>query len=240
MKKLLLGILVLGLILIGIFYQSLKTTYEFYQFQNEYPEVMTDATVTWETISFSSSVNFGTVSKPLEINGLSVPIPFEAVYESGEGFSHAYEAINDDHSVTIFKPEKLDFFASYEEEFTDKERESICTLLKRTSATQACDSPLKFYEALLRLNPNDATMFTKSDEKLVFLKLMIIKANSLISGRVSEFETKQFTGYLYHINDRNFSVHLFPNENTMYPINFNDMSESEVANILSHTTFSNS
>tara|TARA_B100000508_G_scaffold56861_1_gene44276 strand:- start:1586 stop:2305 length:720 start_codon:yes stop_codon:yes gene_type:complete len=239
MKRVLLGILILTLILAGVFYRSLMTTYEFYQFQNEFPEAITGGTVTWETMSFSSSVQFGTVSEPLQIDGLSIPVPFEAVYESGEGFSHAYKKTNDDHSITVFTPQKLDFFATYEEEFTDAEEETICRLLKRTSATQACDSPLKFYAAYLELNPDDVSIFTRSDEKKVFHKLMILKATSLPSGVISEFDTKYFKGYLYHINDKNFAVHLFPDDETMYPVNFNDTSESEVSSILSHTTFSN-
>lgn len=237
MKRILLGLLLIVLILCGVFYRSLMETYEYYDFQKNNPEVIPLGTINWVTMSFTSTARIGSTNVPLKMEGLSVSVPFTAaVYEEGETYVHAYNKSNDDNSITAFTPEALDFFASYPE-FTEDEQDAICRLLRRSSATQACDSPLNLYSALLKLNKSDVSLFTKSDEKLVFLKLMIVKATSLPSATISEFETEDFKGFLYHINDRNYAAHLFPNDSMLYPVNFNDTTEAEVAHILSNTIY---
>ncbi|MCA9362063.1 hypothetical protein KC906_01690 [Candidatus Kaiserbacteria bacterium] len=230
MKKILVGGTV-GLLLFSIvFHRALITTYDFYNFQAKYPEVIDRGTVNWQTVRFSSDTQTHDSSHSLTLDRLTITLPFSAQFERAETYVHAY---HDAQAVTLFAAVTPDFFAEHADDFTDHEQAGICALLSRTATVDACHNEQTLWDAYLRLKPDDVGFFSSSVEKGLFLKLMILKKTELLSNRIAHFETSNSTGYLYYLGGDNFAAHVFVDPGTMFSINFTGLNEAAVTTMLS-------
>lgn len=233
MKKIWLGILTLAVLLGVLFHQWLIATYFFYDWQREHKGVVSHGTITWETISFTSTARTGSIYPPLSTGEIVVPVPFEAEYSAGDNYFHAQAGAR---TITLLKAERPDFFATYSDQFSSTEEATVCALLSRVVSAPACADARTFYGAMLELEPSDVGLFADVATKQVYPKLMTIKSKTQTGTVVSKFETEHGLGYLYHLGGNAYSVHFFTDPDTMHPINFTDMEEADVVFVLSNIT----
>ena len=112
MKKFLLGLLVIIGILIGVFYQEIIATKDFYIFQSENSEIMARANVNWKQMPFTSTDYSTTPGSQLSIHSLNIPVTFATVgKETKTNYVRAYSNSKSITVTTTAEPE--DFLATH-------------------------------------------------------------------------------------------------------------------------------
>ncbi|MCA9353896.1 MAG: hypothetical protein KC877_00065 [Candidatus Kaiserbacteria bacterium] len=236
MKKVIAGLILLIIVLVAVFREGLAATFTFYDFLNDHPEVAARADINWREMSFTSTAKSGTTNPPLTIGNMTLPVPFAATYETGGNFTHAH---NGALSMTLFAPERPDFFTTYADDFTTAEENIACTLLKKSTGVVACRDARTFYEALLKFKSTDINLFSSKADKDIALKLLIIKSKDQLSNGASKFETEHGTGFLYYVGTDSYSIYFFTDPDTRYAINLKGLSKADTAYVLSNMLVGN-
>ena len=231
MKKILLIVLLLLIILCGIFYKQIMATIDFYQYQQENAETFAKATITWKEMPFTSTGSSGVASEALIFGSLQFPVPFAATMK--EGTDSAF-ALGGAKSITISRSSTTaDFF--FVNSFAVGEK-GVCQFLTKSSGLGACTSNYNLYRTFLELNETDIHIFTSIADKELHNRIMLIRAETIPSNKISGFETSRVTGFLFTIDSGNYIAHLFDNQDQMYEVTFTNLEQADVAFVLSNTT----
>ncbi len=236
MKKFSLFLLVIIIITGAVYYQELVATNDFYVFQRDNSASFTRATISWKTVSFSSSDYSTATNKPLIVGSLAILPPFKTSNQSQS--SSSARAINGHKSLTVSTSENpTDWFA--DNGFTATEKKDTCQFLSGSAGLGACTSQYNLYRAYLELNKTDIHVFTSSINKELYNKLMMIRAQDIPSNTISPFETKNVTGFLFTIDKNNYVAEIFDKNDEQYKLEFSEINQTEVAFVLSRIFYNN-
>ena len=230
MKKVLLVVLILLIILGGVFYKQILATVDFYQYQQDNVATFTKATINWKEIPFTSTGRYAVGGESLAFQTLQLPIPFPATIKEGADTSFA---LGGAQSISVARNSAAaDFFD--DNEFSPTDKKTACSFLSQTSGRGACTSNYNLYHAFLELNKTDIHAFASTEDKALYNRLMIIRAESIPGNTISGFETSHLKGFLFTIDSGNYIAHLFDKQDQMYEVKFTNLEQSDVAFVLSN------